>query len=109
MNEVNGLNVWQPLGAVEDWFCVYQKRANAAREEVVAWCRAEGLSAYDRRTGQFTLNDYRTRPTPRAQLNMPGGADAPVVPAVHVFAGLKLDLDAIKTPSDTAQKPPAKL
>ncbi len=61
------------------------------------------------RTGQFTLNDYRTRPTPRAQLNMPGGADAPVVPAVHVFAGLKLDLDAIKTPSDTAQKPPAKL
>jgi plastocyanin len=61
------------------------------------------------RTGQFTLNDYRTRPAPPAQISMPGGADAPVVPAVHVFAGLKLDLDAIKTPSDAAQKPLARL
>jgi hypothetical protein len=61
------------------------------------------------RTGQFTLNDYRTRPAPPAQINMPGGADAPVVPAVHVFAGLKLDLDAIKTPSDASQRPLARL
>jgi plastocyanin len=61
------------------------------------------------RTGQFTLNDYRTRPAPPAQISMPGGADAPVVPAVHVFAGLKLDLDAIKTPSDASQKPLARL
>jgi plastocyanin len=61
------------------------------------------------RTGQFTLNDYRTPPAPPAQMNMPGGADAPVVPAVHVFAGLKLDLDAIKTPSGASQKPLARL
>ncbi|MEP6548858.1 MAG: cupredoxin domain-containing protein [Gammaproteobacteria bacterium] len=61
------------------------------------------------RMGRFTLNDYRTRPTPAAQINMPGGADAPVVPAVNVFAGLKLDLDAIKTPSGASPKPLAKL
>jgi len=54
------------------------------------------------RTGRFTVNDYRTRPVPAAQPNMPGGADAPVRPAVHVFAGLRLDLDSIKTPAESA-------
>lgn len=61
------------------------------------------------RMGQFTLSDYRTRPTPPPQVNMPGGADAPVTPAVHVFAAGKLDLDAIKTPREAAPMPPAKL
>ena len=61
------------------------------------------------RAGQFTVNDYRTRPTPLAQANMPGGADARVIPAVHVFAGVKLDLDAIKTPRVALQKPLEKL
>jgi plastocyanin len=61
------------------------------------------------RAGRFTLSDYRTRPVPPAQPNMPGGADAPVTPPVHVFAGLKLDLDAIKAPPDAAQKPLANL
>jgi hypothetical protein len=61
------------------------------------------------RAGQFTVSDYRTRPTPLAQANIPGGADARVVPAVHVFADLKLDLDAIKTPRDASQKPLEKL
>jgi plastocyanin len=54
------------------------------------------------RMGRFTVNDYRTRPVPAAQPNMPGGADAPVRPAVHVFAGLRLDLDSIKTPAERA-------
>ena len=54
------------------------------------------------RTGQFTVNDYRTRPVPAAQANLPGGADAPVRPAVHVFAGIRLDLDSIKTPAESA-------
>ncbi len=54
------------------------------------------------RTGQFTVNDYRTRPVPAAQANLPGGADAPVRPAVHVFAGMHLDLDSIKTPAESA-------
>jgi plastocyanin len=52
------------------------------------------------RTGQFTVNDYRTRPVPVAQAGMPGGADAPVRPAVHVFAGIRIDLDSIKTPAE---------
>ncbi len=54
------------------------------------------------RTGQFTVNDYRTRPVPVAQTGMPGGADAPVRPAVHVFAGIRIDLDSIKTPAERA-------
>jgi hypothetical protein len=33
---------------------------------------------------------------------MPGGADAPVRPAVGVFAGLRLDIDSIKTPAENA-------
>ena len=53
------------------------------------------------RTGQFTVNDYRTRPVPAAQPDLPGGADAPVRPAVHVFAGMHLDLDSIKTPAES--------
>ena len=61
------------------------------------------------RAGRFTLSDYRTRPVPPAQANMPGGADAPVIPAVHVFAGLKLNLDAIKAPRGATQKPLANL
>ena len=54
------------------------------------------------RTGRFTVNDYRTRPVPPPQAGMPGGADAPVRPAVHVFAGVRLDLDSIKTPAESA-------
>jgi plastocyanin len=54
------------------------------------------------RTGRFTVSDYRTRPVPPPQPNLPGGADAPVRPAVHVFAGIRLDLDSIKTPAEKA-------
>jgi plastocyanin len=54
------------------------------------------------RLGLFSVNDYRTRPVPASQPSMPGGADAPVRPAVNVFAGLRLDLDSIKTPSVSA-------
>jgi hypothetical protein len=53
-------------------------------------------------SGRFTVNDYRTRPLPPPQGNMPGGADAPVRPAVNVFAGLRLDTDSIKTPAESA-------
>jgi hypothetical protein len=37
-------------------------------------------------------------PDPQPQPNMPGGADAPVVPAVNVFAGSEPDLDSIAIP-----------
>jgi hypothetical protein len=50
--------------------------------------------------GQFKVLDYKDRPTPHAQPNMPGAADAPVVPAVHPFEDHKLELDAIITPGE---------
>jgi hypothetical protein len=53
-------------------------------------------------SGRFTVSDYRTRPAPPPQSDMPGGADAPVRPAVGVFAGLRLDIDSIKTPAENA-------
>jgi len=48
--------------------------------------------------GQFKVVDYKTRPAPPAQPNMPGGADAPVVPAAHPFKDHPLDLDRIQLP-----------
>jgi len=59
------------------------------------------------RTTEVKIADYRDRPKPPPQANMPGGADAPVHPAVHVFAGLKLNLDAIQTPPFAAVQKPA--
>lgn len=50
------------------------------------------------RAGRYTLNDYKTRPVPPAQANMPGGADAPVIPAVRVFERARPNLDLITTP-----------
>jgi hypothetical protein len=42
---------------------------------------------------------YGDMPHPGPQPQMPGGADAPVLPAVDVFAGAVPDLDAIEVPS----------
>jgi plastocyanin len=54
------------------------------------------------RLGRFTVSDYRTRPVPPPQAGIPGGADAPVRPAVHVFEVARLDLESIKTPAEHA-------
>jgi plastocyanin len=54
------------------------------------------------RLGRFTVSDYRTRPVPPPQAGIPGGADAPVRPAVHVFEAARLDLESIKTPAEHA-------
>jgi 23S rRNA (uracil1939-C5)-methyltransferase len=35
--------------------------ANAARERIVAWCRTQGLTAYDRRTGEGLLRNLVVR------------------------------------------------
>ena len=51
------------------------------------------------RAGQYVLNDYKTRPAPPPQPNLPGGADAPVLPALHAFDEHPLNLDAITVPS----------
>jgi hypothetical protein len=42
--------------------------------------------------------DLSRMPGPEGRPNMPGGAEAPVVPAVDVFAGSEPDLESIVTP-----------
>jgi hypothetical protein len=42
--------------------------------------------------------DASAMPDPESQPNMPGGADAPVVPAVNVFAGSEPDIEGIAIP-----------
>jgi hypothetical protein len=50
------------------------------------------------RSASFEATDYRDREKPPPQPNMPGGADAKVVPALHPFTDFELDLAAITTP-----------
>jgi hypothetical protein len=42
---------------------------------------------------------YQDMPRPGPQPQMPGGADAPVVPAVNVFESARPDVDAIEVPA----------
>lgn len=42
---------------------------------------------------------YADMPHPAPQPQMPGGADAPVIPAVNVFSSVRPDLDAITVPA----------
>jgi hypothetical protein len=51
------------------------------------------------RSASFVAVDYKDREKPPRQPNMPGGADAKIVPALHPFDDFKLDLASIKTPS----------
>jgi len=62
------------------------------------------LSAQFGRVIQFGLGldtevFYGDMPHPGPQPQMPGGGDAPVVPAVNVFASAEPDLDAISVPA----------
>jgi 23S rRNA (uracil1939-C5)-methyltransferase len=51
---------WEEIVEVSD--CMLASQAgNRAREDVVAWCRANGLGAYDRRTGQGFLRNLVVR------------------------------------------------
>ncbi len=50
-------------------------------------------------TGQKPEIDVASLPHPQPQPTMPGGADAPVLPAVDVFAGSEPDIDGIATPA----------
>lgn len=54
--------------------------------------------------GLQPINDHRDVPYPPDQPQMPGGAEAPVRPAVDVFATFDLDLDALTVPP--APEPP---
>jgi hypothetical protein len=48
------------------------------------------------RSADFAPVDYKDRERPPPQPNMPGGADAKVVPAIHPFDDFKLDLASIR-------------
>ena len=50
------------------------------------------------RLGLVPEVDFASIPLPGPQPQMPGGAEAPVRPAVNVFADAKPDIDAISTP-----------
>ncbi len=51
---------WEEIVEVTD--CILASEAsNAARERVVAWCRAQGLKAYDRRSGHGLLRNLVVR------------------------------------------------
>ncbi len=51
---------WEEIIELQD--CLLASEAgNAAREQVVAWCRAQGLTAYDRRTGEGFLRNLVVR------------------------------------------------
>ena len=51
---------WDEIVALDDCLLA-SERGNAAREQVLAWARAEGLRAHDRRTGEGTLRNLVVR------------------------------------------------
>ncbi|HEY2637025.1 MAG TPA: 23S rRNA (uracil(1939)-C(5))-methyltransferase RlmD [Solirubrobacteraceae bacterium] len=51
---------WEDIVAVSDCLLA-SERGNAARDQVVAWCRSVGLPAYDRRTGEGFLRNLVVR------------------------------------------------
>jgi 23S rRNA (uracil1939-C5)-methyltransferase len=56
---------WEEIVEVTDCLLA-SEAANAARERVVQWCRARGLTAYDRRTGEGLLRNLVVRESRRA-------------------------------------------
>jgi 23S rRNA (uracil1939-C5)-methyltransferase len=51
---------WEDIVEVNDCMLASEK-SNEAREEIVAWCRAQGLEPYDRRTNQGFLRNLVVR------------------------------------------------
>jgi 23S rRNA (uracil1939-C5)-methyltransferase len=51
---------WERIVAVDDCLLA-SERGNAAREAALAWCRAQGLPAYDRRTQEGLLRNLVVR------------------------------------------------
>ncbi|HWD75356.1 MAG TPA: 23S rRNA (uracil(1939)-C(5))-methyltransferase RlmD [Solirubrobacteraceae bacterium] len=51
---------WDEIVAIDD--CLLgSERANAAREQIVSWCREQQLSVYDRRSGEGVLRNLVVR------------------------------------------------
>lgn len=61
------------------------------------------LGEIARKPERSTVEDVAKMPVPPDQPQMPGGADAPVVPAVHPFEDYALDIDAVELPEEAAQ------
>jgi 23S rRNA (uracil1939-C5)-methyltransferase len=55
---------WEEIVEVTDCLLA-SEGGNAARERVVQWCRAQGLEAYDRRTGEGLLRNLVVRESRR--------------------------------------------
>ena len=51
---------WDEIVALDDCLLASEP-ANAARERIVAWCRDQGLTAYDRRSGEGMLRNLVVR------------------------------------------------
>jgi 23S rRNA (uracil1939-C5)-methyltransferase len=51
---------WDEIVDIDDCLLA-SERANEARERIVAWCRSQGLSAYDRRNGEGLLRNLVVR------------------------------------------------
>ncbi len=51
---------WDEIVPIDDCLLASEP-ANAARERIVAWCREQGLAAYDRRSGAGTLRNLVVR------------------------------------------------
>jgi 23S rRNA (uracil1939-C5)-methyltransferase len=70
------------------------ERGNAAREQVLAWCRAQGLSAWDRRSGQGLLRNLVVREGRRTDelqvrlVTSPGAIDGDALAAAVDCEGL---------------------
>ncbi len=51
---------WDEIVPIDDCLLA-SERSNAAREQIVAWCREQGLTAYDRRSGEGLLRNLVVR------------------------------------------------
>ncbi|HEY2439466.1 MAG TPA: 23S rRNA (uracil(1939)-C(5))-methyltransferase RlmD [Solirubrobacteraceae bacterium] len=51
---------WDEIVAIDDCLLA-SERANAAREQIVSWCREQQLSVYDRRSGEGVLRNLVVR------------------------------------------------
>ncbi|HYV15760.1 MAG TPA: 23S rRNA (uracil(1939)-C(5))-methyltransferase RlmD [Conexibacter sp.] len=71
---------WERIEPIEDCL-IASERCNGVREQVLAWCRAQGLTAYDRRTREGFLRNCVVREGRRTNqiqvrlVTMPGELD----------------------------------
>ncbi|TGK05336.1 plastocyanin [Leptospira langatensis] len=54
----------------------------------------------DATRGNYPSGDWKNQPVPGPQANLPGGAGAPIKPALHAFEDFGLDLNKVTLPPD---------